>query len=93
MSVGIATRQYAQQSDKLGNFIDECLEENQGGGCTAKEAYEVYKKWCTDCGYFSEGKQKFIELLRGKALIREREKINGIWEKRVIPNYCIAYEK
>lgn len=93
ISVGIATRQYAQQSDKLGNFIDECLEESQGGGCTAKDAYEVYKKWCTDCGYFAEGKQKFIELLRGKSLIREREKINGIWEKRVIPNYCIAYEK
>lgn len=92
LSVSIATRQYAQQSDKLWNFIDECLEESQGGGCTAKEAYEVYKKWCTDCGYFSEGKQKFIELLRGKELLREREKINGIWEKRVIPNYSIAYE-
>lgn len=92
MSVGIATRQYAQQSDKLGNFIDECLEECQGGGCTAKDAYEVYKKWCADCGYFSEGKQKFIELLRGKCLLREREKINGVWERRVIPNYCISYE-
>ncbi|MBO5507429.1 MAG: hypothetical protein J6A00_06665 [Bacteroides sp.] len=92
ISVGIATRQYAQQSDKIGNFIDECLEECQGGGCTAKDAYEVYKKWCIDCGYFSEGKQKFIELLRGKSLLREREKINGVWEKRVIPNYCISYE-
>lgn len=93
VSVGIATRQYAQQSDKIGNFIDECLEECQGGGCTAKEAYEVYKKWCAGCGYFSEGKQKFFELLRGKCLLSEREKINGVWERRVIPNYCISYEK
>ena len=93
VSVSISTRQYAQQSDKIGNFIDECLEENQGGGCTAKEAYDVYKKWCTDCGYYAEGKQKFMELMRGKNLLRHKEKINGIWETNVIVNYCIVYKK
>lgn len=92
LSVNIATRQYAQQSDKLGNFIDECLEECNGGGCTAKEAYEVYKKWCVDCGYFAEGKQKFMELMRGKNLLRHKEKINGIWETNVIANYYISHE-
>lgn len=92
MSVGIATRQYAQQSDKIGNFISECLEEEQGSACTAKDAYEVYKKWCTECGYFSEGKQKFFELLRGKNMLAARAPINGLWERNVIENFLIAYE-
>lgn len=92
MSVGIATRQYAQQSDKIGNFISECLEEEQGSACTAKDAYEVYKKWCTECGYFSEGKQKFFELLRGKNMLSARANVNGVWTNNVIENYSVVYE-
>lgn len=91
MSVGIATRQYAQQSDKIGNFIDECLEERQGGGCTAKEAYDVYKKWCSDCGYYAEGKQKFMELLRGKNLLKPTATLNGKTAFNVIADYEVAY--
>lgn len=92
MSVGIATRQYAQQSDKIGNFIDECLEEEQGSACTAKDAYEVYKKWCAECGYFSEGKQKFFELLRGKNMLSARARVNDVWVNNVIENYSVVYE-
>lgn len=90
MSVGIATRQYAQQSDKIGNFIDECLEEEQGSACTAKDAYEVYKKWCAECGYFSEGKQKFFELLRGKNLLQGTGTIDGKTVRNVINGYIIT---
>lgn len=87
MTVAVATRQYAQQSDKIGNFVDECLEECQGGGCTAKEAYEAYKSWCSECGYFAEGKQKFIELLRGKKLLYPAATLNGKTVRNVIQNY------
>lgn len=93
MSVSIATRQYAQQSDKIGNFIDECLEECQGGGCTAKEAYDVYKKWCTDCGYYAEGKQKFMELMRSKNLLKPTATLNGKTIRNVIEDYAIAYSE
>ncbi len=92
MSVGIATRQYARQSDKIGNFIDECLEEERGSACTAKDAYEVYKKWCAECGYFSEGKQKFMELLRGKNMLSARARVNDVWVNNVIENYSVVYE-
>ena len=93
LSVSIATRQYAQQSDKIGNFIDECLEECQGGGCTAKEAYDVYKKWCTDCGYYAEGKQKFMELMRSKNLLKPTATLNGKTIRNVIEDYAIAYSE
>lgn len=91
VSVNISTRQYAQQSDKIGNFIDECFEECQGGGCTAKEAYDTYKAWCSDCGYFAEGKQKFMELLRGKNLLKPTATLNGKTAFNVIPNYEVIY--
>lgn len=90
MSIGIATRQYAQQSDKIGNFIEECLEEEQGSACTAKDAYEVYKKWCAECGYFSEGRQRFYELLRGKKLLLPTTTLNGKTVRNVIPNYNLS---
>ena len=91
LSVSIATRQYAQQSDKIGNFIDECLEECQGGGCTAKEAYDVYKRWCSDCGYFAEGKQKFMELMRGKNLLKPTATLNGKTAFNVIADYAVVH--
>lgn len=90
MSVEISTRVYAQQSDKIGNFIDECLEEEQGSACTAKDAYEVYKKWCAECGYFSEGKQKFFELLRGKNMLQVTGTIYGKTVRNVIDGYIIT---
>lgn len=91
-SVGIATAQYAAQSDKLGNFIDECLEESRGNNCTAKEAYEVYRQWCTNSGYFAEGKQKFFDLLRTKNLLRPTATIEGKTVRNVIANYIIGVQ-
>lgn len=90
-SVAAATRQYAQQSDKIGNFIDECLEESADSSCTAKDAYEAYRKWCSDCGYCSEGKQKFMELLRGKGLISDRGTVNGKRCFNILNGYIITY--
>lgn len=89
-SVGIATAQYAEQSDKLGNFIDECLEESSGNSCTAKEAYEVYRQWCASSGYFAEGKQKFFDLLRIKNLLKGAATIEGKTVRNVIENYIIS---
>lgn len=86
-SVIVATRQYVQQSDKLQSFIDECLEESEKPCLTFKDCYELYKNWCSSCGYASENKGKFKELLNHKNLLLETATINGKTVRNVIKGY------
>lgn len=87
LSVNYATRQYVQQSDKLQNFIDESLEEAEKPCMTFKECYELYKNWCVSCGYASENKGKFKELLNRKSLLLDTATINGKTVRSVIKGY------
>ena len=44
-----ATASYQSDSDKIGNFVSECLIESRGC-CSIKAVYERYSEWCRDCG-------------------------------------------
>ena len=88
-SVAISTAAYEEQSDKLGNFISECLEEEPGKYCSAKDAYDVYKNWCAESRYYAEGKQKFLEMLRAKNMLANSGTVDGKTVRNVIRDYII----
>lgn len=45
-AVRAATDQYREDSDPIGRFIGECVEEAAGFTVQASEMYEAYRKWC-----------------------------------------------
>ena len=58
-----ATETYRTDSDKIGNFIKECLTKT-GKNSSIKSIYEVYSTWCSDNGYGTESKGNFISELK-----------------------------
>ena len=62
-----ATESYRADSDKIGNFISECLTKS-GDNCKAKDVYEAYSKWCDENGFGTENKSNFFAELKTKNL-------------------------
>lgn len=89
-TVKSATSDYRQQSDKIGNFINECLEKT-GKNSKAKDIYEVYIKWCEDNGYGCENKGNFFSELKGKNLFATTGTINGKTYRNIVKGYEIAF--
>lgn len=89
-TVKSATSDYRQQSDKIGNFINECLEKT-GKNSKAKDIYEVYIKWCEDNGYGCENKGNFFAELKNKNIFATTGTINGKTYRNIVKGYEIAF--
>ncbi len=84
-AVTTATNEYRANSDKIGNFISECLEKSSTNS-TVKTIYEMYSEWCRDNGFGSENKSNFTAELKSKGLIGPG-KVNGLSYKAVVLGY------
>lgn len=84
-----ATQAYQQDSDKIGQFIAECLEPVKGVNSKVKDVYDVYDQWCEENGYGTENKSNFTAELRTRNLIKATGKINGISYKNIVAGYAI----
>jgi len=82
-----STNEYRSNSDKLGNFINECLEQT-GNNSKALDVYITYKKWCELNGFGVENKGNFFDELRGKNLLSKTGTVNG----QTIKNIMLGYE-
>ena len=86
-----ATEEYRKQSDKLGTFFQECME--QAKGCeSVKAIYERYVEWCHENGYGTENKRNFMDLLKRKGLHANSGTVNGITVRNVVPGFQIITE-
>ena len=83
-----ATETYRADSDKIGNFINECLEKT-GKNSKAKDVYDVYVKWCDDNGYGCENKGNFFAELKTKGLFMNSGTVDGKTAKNVVKGYTI----
>lgn len=65
-----AVREYERSSDKLGQFIEDCLPEHADPEhkIKASEAYDEYTAWCRRNGVFAEGKTRWREGLRDRGI-------------------------
>ncbi len=82
-----ATEAYREDSDKIGNFIKECLIKSDGN-CTAGDAYEAYSKWCSECGAGTESKQHFFAELKSKGIFAAQGTVKG----KTIRNVILKHE-
>ncbi len=83
-----ATEEYRCSSDKIQNFLEDCLIEDSGTTLAAKDVYQEYAKWCTVSGYGVENKMTFFDDLRKKHLMHERGTIHGVSVRNVVKGYA-----
>ena len=58
-----ATSQYQKESDRISQFIDQCLTQKSGAELKTKAVYTRYREWCAENGYKYEGSQGFYKRL------------------------------
>lgn len=83
-----ATETYRTDSDKIGNFINECLTKT-GKNSKAKDIYEVYVEWCSDNGFGTENKSNFFSELKTKGLFATSGTVDGKTVKNIVKGYTI----
>ena len=83
-----ATREYQQNSDKMQNFLDECLTESRGHNIDAKEVYRCFSRWCDENGFGTESKRNFFDEMRNKGIFADKGYVGG----RQIRNVIVGYE-
>lgn len=89
--VSKATADYRASSDKVGKFIEDCLEIDKGN-VTAQVVYQAYQSWCKSNGYGSENKGNFFAELKAKDMLWDTGTIDGKTVKRVVRGYRICSE-
>ena len=67
-----ATAQYRQDSDRISQFMTQCLKPEKGSELKPSAIYNRYKDWCTENGYKYEGAQNFYKRLSLVYLIIKR---------------------
>lgn len=65
-SVTDATDQYREESDVVGQFINECLVNMPRHKIPMKDVYPVYEAWCKEYNYGTLNKRNLIDELRRK---------------------------
>lgn len=83
-----ATETYRTDSDKIGNFINECLTKT-GRNSKAKDVYDLYIKWCDDNGYGCENKGNFFSELKTKGLFSISGTVDGKSARNIVKGYTI----
>ena len=87
-AVQTATDTYRTDSDKVGNFINECLAKT-GRNSKAKDVYEAYTKWCDDNGYGCENKGNFFAELKAKGLFMNSGTVEGKTVRNIVKGYTV----
>nr|UVY17297.1 MAG: D5 N terminal like protein [Bacteriophage sp.]UWD54645.1 MAG: D5 N terminal like protein [Bacteriophage sp.]UWF86772.1 MAG: D5 N terminal like protein [Bacteriophage sp.] len=80
------TATYRSDSDKVGSFLNECFSKT-GHNTSAKEAYEIYAKWCNENGYGCENKGNFFAELKAKSIFASSGTINGRTVRNILKGY------
>lgn len=84
-----AIQQFENDSNKIKQFIDDCLiyDENKNGN--GAEMYLIYKKWCTRNGYAITSNRVFYTDLTSMGIVIDVGKVNGIKCRKRIKNYVV----
>ena len=84
-----ATEEYRCSSDKIQNFLEDCLIEDERSTLPAKDVYQEYSRWCAASGYGVENKMTFFDDLRKKKLMSDRGTVRGTSVRNVVKGFAI----
>ena len=82
-----ATEQYKIDSDRIAQFMAQCLKKEKGSELKAITVYNRYKEWCNENGYKYEGSQNFYKRL---SLVHRIDKRRP-WKKDTTGNTNAAF--
>lgn len=91
-TVASATEDYRYKSDKIQNYIDDCLVYMPGMNTSIKDAYDIFSKWCDLNGFGTENKGNFLDEIKTRNLYAKTGTINGRTVRNVIRDYIIMEE-
>ncbi len=84
-----ATAHYAEQSDKIGEFVRDCLQsDDQEMRIHPATVYDTFEDWCKETGRGCESRKNLIAELRRRGLVADRAKdYSGkwVWDLVIIP--------
>lgn len=75
-AVVTATKEYQEESDRIGQFVDAWLEEGEAYEVRTSAAYKLYGEWCDKYGYRKENSTNFNNAIQRFFRI-ERKRPNG----------------
>lgn len=87
-AVRTATAEYRSNSDKIGNFISECLERT-GKNSKASDIYSRFSQWCNANGFGCENKSNFFDELKAKNILARSGTVKGVSYQNVVIGYEI----
>ncbi len=91
-SIVRATQAYRDESDKVKQFISDCLEEKEDSIIEGKALYETYVEWCHSNGFGCENKRNFFDELKGKKLLSATGTVGGRTVRNVVKGYRIVID-
>lgn len=89
-AVRAAVSDYAEESDKLGNFIADMLVPVAGQCVSVGHALTIYEQWCLKNHYQVENRKNFQQGLKRKGIYKSTGTINGKTVRHVIVGYLEA---
>lgn len=76
-SVIDATAEYGRESDRFGQFVDDCLVADERAEVRTSAVYLRYQKWCDDNGYKPESVKGLNQALSSKFTITRKRPADG----------------
>lgn len=84
-----ATKDYSTTIDKIGNFIEDCMEYEKDAKCDGAIAYDVYRSWCDANGYTKSSARTFYQDLKDNGVLIDNGKIGAKRVRNRINDYKV----
>jgi len=78
-AVASATEAYRNESDRLGDFLEECCIEDMCARVGKSELYVAYEAWCKQSGEFTLSKKKLGQRLGERGFAEDRNRVQRVW--------------
>jgi putative DNA primase/helicase len=91
-SVREATEGYARESNKIGLFAEEHLEEDGSGEVRTSAVYDSYRSWCAENGHYTENKRNFNQALRTIGTLERKRPRDGGEKTTLLIGYRLREE-
>ena len=82
-----ATDGYRHESDKIAQFVEECLVHERGARTRTMLVYSTYKRWCEDNGYQPESMKHFKAGMQQYAAVTKARPTQADSPTHVYMNY------
>ena len=79
--------EYQHESDKIMQFVEEMLEKGDDYKVKTMDAYQEYRRWCSDRGYGIENIKNFNQALRRIVDVKQMRPAGGGSPTSMIPGY------